>query len=217
MVRALSFDAVVKTVALAEVTSPPTLRQVARRYTTTGELTPPKSIRLTLDKPQHMLFGATGPPLNVHAVIHEYIREAAEENVYISLLTIRTRAYTTLDVLILRSTLHNWLRKMCLVYGEKKLTGLKTSYARALIRKYILEYSRVRQEGKRGNVVLVWMDKSYIHTGYCSRFSWHAPADEKASSRIVCEAPRRESGCHHPRDDARWYAGEDLVRRGPER
>jgi transposase len=163
--------------------SPITLRQLARRFEQTGELTPPKPERISLDHPQHMLFGATGPPLAVQTVILECLREAAEENIYVSLQSIRTRIYTTIDVDVPRSTLHHWMKKMSLVYGKKKLSGLKAKYARALIRSYILEYSRVKREEERGNCVLVWMDESYIHAGYCSRFSWHTPVDAKVPTK----------------------------------
>ena len=183
VVRSLSFDQAVKSVAAAELMSPLTLRQVARRYEQTGELTPPKPERISIDHPQHMLFGATGPPLSVQAVIHECIREAAEENIYISLRTIRARIQTTLDVRIPRSTLHNWMKKMSLEYGQKKLSGLKAKYARALIRSYVLAYSRVKREEEKNDCVLVWMDESYIHAGYCSRFSWHAPTDSKLPTK----------------------------------
>jgi hypothetical protein len=72
-------------------------------------------------------------------------------------------------------------------------SGLKVKYARALIRSYILEYSRVKHEEEQGNCVLVWMDESYIRARYCSRFSWHAPTMRESQPKIEFEGARRGS------------------------
>ena len=55
-------------------------------------------------------------------------------------------------------------------HGKKKLTGLPPSYSNALVRRYLLQYTKHRKAEKRGGVVLVWMDESYIHQGYCSKY-----------------------------------------------
>ena len=63
--RTLSFNSIIETVAAAEVMSPPTLRNTLDRFLTTGELEAPPPKRLSLNDPEHMRFGATGPPLEV--------------------------------------------------------------------------------------------------------------------------------------------------------
>jgi len=78
-----------------------------------------------------------------------------------------------------------WLHQMGIVHGEKKLTGLKAEYARALIRRYILQYSKLAHEERQGKHVLVWMDESYIHAGYCSRFSWYRRTDDIVPNRMT--------------------------------
>ena len=78
-----------------------------------------------------------------------------------------------------------WLDQIGIEYGEKKLSGLKASYARALIRRYILEYAVLVREEQLGKHVLVWMDESYIHAGYCSRFSWYHKTDDVVPNRVT--------------------------------
>jgi transposase len=184
VVRTLSYDAVVKAVAKAEFTTPNTLRQTHQRYVREGELTPPEPKRIKRDDPHHMLFDEGGPSLEAQAVIHELMKDAAEMNIYASIRTIRAEVFAATGIEVPKTTMHTWLHDMDFEHGEKKLTGLKASYAHATIRRYILEYSAVLKEEERGNVVLVWMDESYIHTGYCSKYSWFHRDNDVVANRV---------------------------------
>jgi transposase len=77
-----------------------------------------------------------------------------------------------------------WLKELQYEHGEKKLTGLTAKYAAACIRRYILKYSEHLQDEKDENSVLVWMDESYIHAGYCSRYSWFHRDNEVVPNRV---------------------------------
>jgi hypothetical protein len=56
-------------------------------------------------------------------------------------------------------------------YDEKKLTGPDKVDTHALIRRYLIEYNHLICEYQLDRIILVWMDKSYIDAGYCTRFS----------------------------------------------
>jgi hypothetical protein len=169
-----SFDAAVKLTAHAVQASPAKVRADAKRYERDGELAALQSPakRLTRNDPLHALFGVGGPSLQVESVIYQCVEEASSENRYISLRTIRAAIFAATTVEVARSTLHRWMAQLRLRWGEKKLSGLKPSYTFALIRRYLLRYSSFLEEQRRGECVLVWMDESYIHQGYCSAYSW---------------------------------------------
>ena len=76
--------------------------------------------------------------------------------------------------------MHSWLHTMDLEYGEKKLSGLEARYSRAVIRRYILDYAAALKQ----DCTMVWMDESYIHAGYCSRFSWYHQSEDVVPNRV---------------------------------
>jgi transposase len=176
--RRLSYHAVVKSVAQATVMGTATLRNGVKRFREEGELVPPPPKRISRDNPLHMEFGEGGPPIEVQAVICEKVKLAAAENRYISLSTLRADVYAIVGLSIPKTTMHRWMEEMGCEYGQKKLTGLQKEYAHALIRRYLLAYSDLLREYQLGRVILVWMDESYIHAGYCTRFSWNFKDDE---------------------------------------
>jgi hypothetical protein len=170
-----SVDVLVKAAAAATVMSPVKLRAVHRHFEKTEELTPPKKPRMTRADPQHSLFLEGGPPLAVEQLLHKKLKESAERNTYQSVMTLRAEVFAATGEEIPKSTMHSWLRKLGYDFGEKKLSGLTASYSAALIRRYIFDYSSMLQLEASGEFVLVWMDESYIHTGYCSSYSWFHP------------------------------------------
>jgi hypothetical protein len=176
--RTLSYDAAVKFTAKHQMISPTRLRRARETFVQTGELVPPEPKRMKPDNPLHANFGDYGPSLAVQTAVHQYVDDAAKENTYISTRTIVEHAAATTEEWIPKRTMSCWLGQMNILYGEKKLSGLHKRYADAMTRRYILEYSRLKREEELGHLVLVWMDESYIHAGYCSRWSWfHASSD----------------------------------------
>ena len=170
-----SVDVLVKAAAAATVMSPVKLRAVHRHFEKTEELTPPKKPRMTRADPLHLLFMEGGPSLVVEQLLHRRLKEAAERNTYQSVMTLRAEVFAATGDEFPKSTMHSWMRKLGYDFGEKKLSGLTASYSAALIRRYIFDYSEMLQLEASGEFVLVWMDESYIHTGYCSSYSWFHP------------------------------------------
>jgi transposase len=182
--KGLSFDAAVKTSARLHVMSPAILRESIKRYGEKDVLEPVKVKRMKREDPRHMLFGVGGPSLEVEKIVHRAVEEAARDNVYISLATIRAKIFSATGEEIPKSTMADWMGKMQLEYGEKKLSGLKAEYARALIRRFVFEYSELLSLERKKSHVLVWMDESYIHAGYCSHFSWFHRTDDVVPNRV---------------------------------
>jgi hypothetical protein len=107
----------------------------------------------------------------VQGIVAEQVELAKVQNRYISLSTLQDVVFTDTGERIR-------MGKMGYVYGEKKLSGFHQKYTHALIRRYLLEYSELLREYERGNCILVWMDESYIHAGYCTRYSWYRLDEE---------------------------------------
>jgi len=93
--------------------------------------------------------------------------------------------FVALEVDIPRSMLHLWLRQNQFRYGMKKLSGLPKEESRR-IRSYLIRYARARKEQEAGKVVIVFMDESYIHAGYCSKKTWYlAPSSSSVAPNRV--------------------------------
>lgn len=166
--------------------SPNTLSRALRRFRETGEVQQEQKERMSIDDPRHSLFGMSGPTLKIWSLVHSMVEEASKNNKYLSLNTMRTKLLSELGEDVPKSTLHAWMQQMGLEWGEKKLTGLSAKLAHAKIRKYILDYSQLLRRARDPNdgVVLVWMDESYIHQGYCSRYSWFLHDDDVVPHRV---------------------------------
>lgn len=126
-----------------------------------------------------MLFLENGPSVAVQEVLYSKVEESRQLNLYCSLTTLAAEVFAVTGEDIPKSTLHLWMtRDLKLKWGERKLTGLEKKTADAMIRRYMLSYADAKAEEDAGTAVLVWMDESYIHQGYCSRFGWFM-ADDK--------------------------------------
>jgi hypothetical protein len=166
--KQLSYDAKVKLVASIEHTQPHVIRELHVRAAAGESLAPVDVVRLSRDDPEHRLFGTFGPSLSVETFLYTHIQEAQEENYYTSVSSLQAAIKIATDEEIASTTLKDWLKKLGIRYGKKKLTGLKHKYADALTRKYIYEYAELLRREKKGEIILVWMDESYIHAGYCA-------------------------------------------------
>ena len=171
--QAPSHDKVVKVVAAAESATPSTVRAVEKRFREEEIAEPPgKKARIKRSDVNHPLYLEFGPPLEVETKIHELVAEAAEENTYISLTSMAARLREDHGRTVPKTTLHTWMDGMELEHTKRKLSGLTEEYANASIRRYLLRYSELVQREKKREVVLVYMDESYIHQGYCSTGTW---------------------------------------------
>jgi hypothetical protein len=168
----LSYDGKVKLVAATEFTSPQFVRQIHSRAAAGESLAPLEVVRTRRSDPQHMQYGVGGPPLDVEVFLYKHIELASKENLYTSLSTLQAEVLAATGEEVKRSTLHKWLADLRIKYGKKKLTGLKHPFANALIRKYIFQYAQLLRREAKGEIVLVWMDESYIHAGYCASQGW---------------------------------------------
>jgi hypothetical protein len=171
--RHLSYDKQVKLVAAVEFTQPNFIRDIHHRAAANESLAPAVVERVTRDNPAHAQYGAFGPPLAVETFLFQHVAEAAKDNLYTSLSTLQGEVFAATGKEIKRETLRCWLHAMKIKHGEKKLSGLTHPYANVLIRKYIFEYAQLLRREQKGEIVLVWMDESYIHAGYCSSFGWY--------------------------------------------
>ena len=184
--RLPSDDRIWKSVASAEQTSSQTLKNSAKRLQMDGALDARPTQRIRRDDPRHALFGEGRPSVEIQSIIHRCVEEAAKNNTYLSIATFCAAVFTATGETVPRSTMHSWLQRIGLEYGEKKLTGLTTDYRAALIRSYLFAYSKAWRdaEARRSKYVLLWMDESYIHQGYCSRFSWFHRTDDVVPHRV---------------------------------
>jgi len=170
--KGASYDTTVKLVAAMEFTSTRFIRDLHVRAAANESLAPAPVERIHRSDPRHMLFGMGGPPLFVELFLYAHIRDAQEENFYTSISSLQAAVLAATDVEVPRTTLQRWLHDLSIRYGKKKLTGLKHPYANALIRRYIFQYAELLRREKAGKIVLVWMDESYIHAGYCASRGW---------------------------------------------
>jgi hypothetical protein len=131
-----------------------------------------------------------GSPDEVDRIVHEKLMEAAANNTYQSVMTLRAEVFAVTGKEYAKSTMHHWIRKLGYEYGEKKLSGLTASYSAALIRRYIFDYAEALRLEATGEYVLVWMDESYIHTGYCVGYSWFHP-NAPGNTKVVRNRVRR--------------------------
>ena len=171
-VRSLSYAVRVKLVAAAEATTPTHIRHIHTAASQGESLAATPSKRITRDNPSHMLYGMFGPSLAVETFLYKHMEEASKENFYTSVTTLVADTFAATGELIARSTLKRWLHELSIHHGKKKLGGLCLPYANVLIRRYILEYAALLKEERLGRIVLVWMDESYIHAGYCKGTGW---------------------------------------------
>jgi len=170
----MSYDVAVKTAAAAELSSPSTLRTVSQQFAATGALTPPRS-PVNRSHPLHPFYlGESGPSLEAQLLVHRLLREVALENTFQSYITLRTELAAHLGIMVPKSTVHRWLHSMGYVYGRKHFVNSDPSYRWTLIRRYIYQYAAALKEQEDGTAVIVYMDESYIHAHYCSKYLWHS-------------------------------------------
>jgi hypothetical protein len=178
-----SYDRCVKWQAANDHIAPVLVRRLHAAAAAGQSLANPPVKRLQLDSPRHVRFGATGPSLRVELCLFQHMRDVAENNLYSSLSTLVAHIFQETGEQIAVSTLHNWLGKLHISYGEKKLTGLPRAYTAALVRRYLVRYADLLRRESKGEIVLVWMDESYIHAGYCAKSGWFIDDDENTPTK----------------------------------
>ena len=174
---------IIAAVARSHLMSANTVRAASERYQQRMELlatVKPMQQRLKRNDPQHPLFLECGPSLSVQKLLYEKIAESQANNTFSSLRTLRLDIKEDLGVDVAKSTLQSWMAPLGFVYDEKKLSGLPAEVAAAFTRRFIHDYAAAIAEEKAGKAVIVWMDESYIHQHYCTKFGWHLAAKDRA-------------------------------------
>ena len=142
--------------------------------------------RLKPSDPQHPRFLESGPSLPVQKLLYTKITESQANNTFLSVRTLRLDIKADLGKNVPHSTLKSWMKPLGFVYDEKKLSGLSAEVAAGKNRKFIHDYAAAIAEEKAGEAVIVWMDESYIHQHYCTKFGWHlAVSDSATPNRFV--------------------------------
>ena len=190
----VSYDRAVKLIASAEKTTPQKVREIHRLASQNASLAPPEVKRLKRSDPRHLLFGEGGAPIPVQSVVFTKLEETKQLNTYASLSTLGANILQETGIDVPRSTLHYWLKEMGAIHADKKLTGLTEKHAYARIRSYVMRYAEMLREEARGNVVPVWMDESYIHTGYCVSKGWFFPSASAAAGPVTNRVTGSEKG-----------------------
>jgi len=168
----LSYDAAVKTTAIAELASPSTLRAAADQFHTTGTLAAAEDGRT---KPKHPFYrGEDGPSLAAQLLIHHRLLQVSENNVFESCALLCTELAAEIGVVVSKSTMHRWLHALGYSYGKKHFSNQPDWYRNALIRGFVYKYARALKEQEDGTAIIVFMDESYIHAHHCSAKFWYS-------------------------------------------
>jgi hypothetical protein len=172
--RQLSFDAAAKATAVTQQISTRNLRAVQKRVADHGAagLTPVKKERMSLNDPQHARYAQNGPPLAMQCAMLLHLKLAAQKNLYLSTRTMRDAVFAECGEKIPISTLYSWIRGLGYRYRLKKLSGLTPAFSKGLIRRYAIKYATALREQEEGKCIIVYMDETYIHQGYCSSYAW---------------------------------------------
>jgi len=176
----MSYDATVKHVAAREHISPLKIRLWHKLAASGEELEDAPVQRITRADRRHMLYSTLGPRLEVKKFIFEWIAAAREEGTYTSVSLLRAELKQQMQIELPRETLRRWLHGMQIDYGKRKLSPLSIAYTNCLIRRYLVEYAQLLRLEQANEIVLVWMDESYIHAGYCAARGWFLNSDKRA-------------------------------------
>jgi hypothetical protein len=143
-----------------------------------GELESAPAQRITRADRKHMLYSMLGPRLEVEQFIFKWIKDAQEDGSYTSVSMLQAELKRHMHIDVPRETLRRWLHSMKIEYGKRKLSPLPIAYTNCLIRRYLVDYAKLLRLEQSGEIVLVWMDESYIHAGYCSVRGWQLNDDK---------------------------------------
>jgi len=175
---------IIGAVARAHIMSPESVRAASDRFKQRLELVAPvkpMEKRVLPNNPKHARFLERGPSLAVQKLLYTKIAESQATNCYASVRTLRLDIKEELGVDVPHSTLKSWMKPLGFVYDEKKLSGLSAEVAASKNRQFIHDYAAAIAEERSGKAVIVWMDESYIHQHYCTKFGWHFARTKKAT------------------------------------
>jgi len=172
----MSYDAVVKRVGAREHISPLKLRLWQASSKRRGAKGRSSAAHHARGPASHALLhaGATSGG----GEVFDWIAAAREEGTYTFVSLLRAELKQQIQLEVPREALRRWLHGMQIDYGKRKLSSLpiayRNVYTSCLIRRYLVEYAT----GEGEQIVLVWMDESYIHAEYCAVRGWFLNSDK---------------------------------------
>ena len=180
--HAFSYDEAIKTTAVAELTSPSTLRSTALQFASTGVLPEPDTSQRGRGNPQHPLHSSNtenyGPCLKAEQLMHELVHKQKTEGISITSTIITAELREKLEIAVDRTTVRRWLNALGYRWRNKHYVGgMKPQAKNARIRQFILEYAAALAEEQAGTAVIVYVDESYIHAHHASKKGWFHASD----------------------------------------
>jgi transposase len=177
-----SYDAAIKTTAVAELSSPSTLRSAAQQYAASGVLPDPDTSQRGRGNPLHPLHSSNtedyGPSLKAEQLMHELIHKQKTEGISITSTIITAELHKQLAIAVDRSTVRRWLNALGYHWRHKHYVGgMKPQAKNARIRQFILEYAAALAEEQAGSAIIVYVDESYIHAHHASKKGWFHISD----------------------------------------
>jgi len=172
-----SYDAAIKTTAVAELSSPSTLRSAAQQYAASGVLPEPDTSQRGRGNPSHPLHHSQteqfGPSFEAELLIHELVHAQKTQGNYVTSTVIRAELQQRLCIDVCRRTVRRWLRELGYRWRHKRYVGGMKPQARAVrIRQFILEYAAALKEEAAAAAKIVYFDESYIHAHQASKYGW---------------------------------------------
>jgi hypothetical protein len=173
----LSLNQSINMVAEIELATPYTIRAVYNDFVASSTVTPPSTSHRGRGNPEHPLHSNNtdqyGPTLEAETLIHTLVATQKTEGVSITSTTIRAELKQQLAIDIHRSTVRRWMHTLGYKYRHKRYVGgMKPQAKNVRIRQFILEIAQALKEEADGTAVIVYVDESYIHTHYASKYGW---------------------------------------------
>jgi len=175
--QGLSKDAALKATAIAELTSPATIRRADQQFHDTGTLPKPdtsKCGRGNLEHPLNSLnTDAYGPSYPAELLMHKLVDFQKTDGATVTATTIAAELRNDLNLIVDRSTVRRWLRALGYRWRHKRYVGgMKPQAKNARIRQFILEYAQAIMDEMNGKAVIVYMDESFIHAHHAHKMGW---------------------------------------------
>ena len=180
--QGMSFDAAIKATAIAELTSPSTIRATYATFASTHSIPTPTTVHRGRGNPAHPLHDsnteAYGPSFEAELLIHNLVHSQKTDGATVTATTISAELRVKQNIEVSRRTVRRWLRALGYRWRHKRYVGgMKPQAKNTRIRQFILEYAAALSEEEAGTAVIVYMDESYIHAHLASKKGWFHPSD----------------------------------------
>lgn len=185
----LSFDAAIKATALAELTSPSTLRAAANQIFNHSTLLQPDTSLRGSGNPEHPLHSPAEPSLAVERAIHRCWHEASKEVRHVAIKHIQQLLLEQENVHVSEWTLRRWLHELGYAWDDRTFIGALTpQYRDTRIRSFIWEYATALRKQQAGTHVIIYLDESYIKQFHQMKKGWHPTAGPHRNNETRGEA-----------------------------